>query len=295
MTDLVLGTANIGLAYGQALSRALPDEEQALGLLAAADCEGFTALDTAAAYGVAEHRIGRYLDIHNHSQLAIHTKLAPGLCRADQLHDALNEMRQTLGKAPAQILLHRWTQRQADNGSLWDELRAARDAGLCGKLGASVQSPDETQEALSDPDVEVIQLAYNLLDWRYETAQMQTLLQSADARVEVRSIFLQGLLTLDPQMRWPDLGHPYDSEGLADYVSAQAAHWTNGDSVSLCLRFVSSLDWVDALIIGADGPDQLRQLSHCMTEGPLPNGAIDAIRAARPSVPEALLDPSQWL
>ena len=58
MTDLVLGTANIGLAYGQALSRDLPDDEQALDLLAAADRAGFSALDTAAAYGVAERRIG---------------------------------------------------------------------------------------------------------------------------------------------------------------------------------------------------------------------------------------------
>jgi len=295
MTDLVLGTANIGLAYGQALARDLPDDEQALDLLAAADRAGFSALDTAAAYGVAERRIGRYLDIHNHSQLAIHTKLSPDLSRADQLHDSLKEMRQTLGKAPAQILLHRWTQRYVDNGGLWDELRAARDAGLCGKIGVSVQSPEETQEALSDPDVEVIQLAYNLLDWRYETAHMQTALLAADVRIEVRSILLQGLLTLDPQMSWPELSQPYDSEGLVEYVSAQAAQWTMGNPVALCLRFVSSLGWVDALIMGADGPAQLRLLSQSKAEGALPNNAIDAIRAARPYVPEALLDPSQWL
>ncbi|MEL7152196.1 MAG: aldo/keto reductase [Pseudomonadota bacterium] len=295
MKTLILGTANIGLAYGTAVARALPDEAQALSLLNAAEVAGFEGLDTAAAYGLSECRIGRYFETHRQSALGVHTKLSPTLSRADEVPGALQTARQQLQQPPSQILLHRWTQKFADDGALWNSLRGARDAGQCERIGVSVQSPAEALQALKEPHVDVIQLAYNLLDWRYETPEMRAALHASTARIEVRSVFLQGLLTLGPQVRWPTLCEEYDPSVLHNHVAHHADLLTGGDPIDLCLRFVASLDWVNALVVGADTPQQVAALAQTLAKGPLPDDAIEALRSERPAVPEALLDPSQWL
>ena len=103
---------------------------------------------------------------------------------------------------------------------------------------------------MSNPEIEVIQLACNLLDWRYETPELRDAFLASRARVEVRSVFLQGLLTLNPMMRWPTLPVSYDPVGLADFIASQSRRWATGDAVALSIRFALSLEWVDALVLG---------------------------------------------
>ena len=79
--DLVLGTAQLGLAYGAANTRGQPDESQARLILRAAANAGVRWVDTAAAYGSSEARIGTHLPAHSHCRVV--TKLAP----LDELND----------------------------------------------------------------------------------------------------------------------------------------------------------------------------------------------------------------
>lgn len=295
MTALILGTANIGLAYGKALERALPNDMQTNAVFAAAHASGFLALDTAAAYGSAEQRIGNYHLSHPQNALAVHTKLPPDIDRADLLGDALSASEHALGANPTQILLHRWDQKVRDGGALWRGLCEAREAGRTAQIGVSVQSPQEALAALKDPEIDVIQLACNMLDWRYETRAFIEAVSASRARIEVRSVFLQGLLTLDPAMRWPALSTPYDPKSITSAITEHAQRWVAGDPVALSLRFALSLEWVDALVLGADTPDQVHSLAKIACTGALPAEAVADIRARRPHVHRALLDPSSWL
>ena len=294
MTQLIFGTANIGLAYGKALSRPMFDETQAEKLLDSIERSGFSAVDTAAAYGQAERRIGQFFSTHNPNGLAIHTKISPTVTRGDQLSVALQTSLELLQAAPKQILLHRWQQRFWDDGAIWDGLRYARDCGQCERIGASVQSPQEALQALKDPDVEVIQLACNVLDWRFDSQPMREAFAKSAAKIEVRSVFLQGLLTLHANIQWPVIDVAYDSENIADFLRDQATIWAGGDLIQLCLRYIISLDWVDALVIGADDPAQVAHIG-TLANCPVYSAAeVALINAARPLVPEALLDPSKW-
>lgn len=299
--DYVLGTANLGLPYGQALVRELPDESRVADILDAARGHGIGWLDTASAYGQAEARIGRYLArTPGTDGLRISTKLSPaldeGLDNAEEtVEAAVTTSAEMLGMPIDQLLIHRWTQYRAVQGRIWTTLRAFREDGRILRLGASVQSPEEVRDALAAPDVETIQLACNLLDWRYDTPDLAALLARPSTRIEVRSVFLQGLLTLSEGVRFPKTAQPYDEEAIRRFLIEAAHELTNGDLVALCLRYATGLPWADAVVFGVDSPCQLDEVMAALEAGPFPADTMAWLRARRPHVPAPFLDPAQWL
>lgn len=298
--DCVLGTANLGLSYGTAIRRSLPDEAHVAALLDTACACGVGALDTAAAYGESEARIGRYAQARNGDfPFRVSTKTNPALGAGGT--DARGATRRAVtasaqaldGARIDQLLIHRWTQHSAAEGAVWSTLRDLRSEGAIGRLGASVQDPAETRAALDSPGIETIQLACNILDWRYDDVAPR--LAASPVRVEVRSVLLQGLLGLSDQARFPVTPEPYSEEEIRGFLGRAAAELTGGDPVALCLRYAASLDWADALVLGADGPEQLEETLALLAEGPLPLDATAWLRETRPRVPASLLDPARWL
>ena len=261
-------------------------------------------LDTAAAYGESERRIGDYLRALGGSSqpFRISTKTPPALGADPEtalrtLQLALERSRTALAPgAVDQLLLHRWEQRAAFDGAVWRVLRAELAADAPPVLGASLQSPAEVVQALGDPDVAAVQLACNVLDWRYETPALSALLESRAGalRIEVRSVFLQGLLSLPGRARYPDIGVPYDAEALSDFIAAAAGDHAGGDPVALCLRYAAGLEWATGLVVGVDTPHQLERIVEILAEGAFTPDVMQEIRARRPEVPEPLLDPARW-
>ncbi|MFD0516840.1 aldo/keto reductase [Paractinoplanes durhamensis] len=119
---LILGTAQLGMAYGIANRTGAPDDDAAAGILAAARDLGITHLDTARAYGDSENRIG----VAAPPELAIITKVAPGADTAAAVRASVDASRAALGRSgmgrsgPVTLLFHRATDALAGG---WDELR----------------------------------------------------------------------------------------------------------------------------------------------------------------------------
>ena len=62
----------------------------------------------------------------------------------------------------------------------------------------------------------------------------------------------------------------------------------------LCLAYVRSLEWVSAVLVGAETVEQLRQNAALGSTPPLTPSERLAVEAALPRVEVRLLDPSQW-
>lgn len=298
--DYVLGTANLGLSYGTAIRRDLPDETHVFAILDRAHACGIHTLDTAAAYGESEARIGRYARRNETGfPFGISTKTNPALgATGTDAGDATRRAVAASGRALEgahinQILLHRWEQYTAAGGTVWAMLQDLRDDGMISHLGASAQNPEEVLMALGSPGIETIQLACNILDWRYD--RLAPALSASRSRIEVRSVLLQGLLTLSDQVRFPVTPEPYSETLIRTFLGRAAAELVGGDPVALCLRYAASLEWADALVLGADSPAQVERTMAILTEGPLPPDAMAWLRKTRPRVPISLLDPSKWL
>ncbi len=306
--ELVLGTANLGLPYGAAIRRDLPTDQEAEAILRHARHCGFRAVDTARAYGLSEARIGGHLKIgEGFHRDEIYTKIDPlsGLdaetspeLACELAEESLARSREALniGKL-RRVLLHRASQLDDAAGAVWSYLIRERSAGGIAEIGVSVQDTKEAERALQCPDIDAVQLPCNILDWRFDGLDLSQTLErvSGPVRIEARSIFLQGVLPSGTASVFPDLPMAYDRGIIVNWLQRTADEFSGGAIDALCLRYVASLGWIDAIVVGADSVSQVERQAALAEFKPLSTDAVAAIRASRPVIPEALLNPSLWL
>jgi spore coat polysaccharide biosynthesis protein SpsF len=148
-------------------------------------------------------------------------------------------------------------------------------------------------EALRDPDVQAIQLPFNILDHRWQAAGVDRLaMQRGDVAISVRSVFLQGILAA-PASVWPQIPDVHPDQILTRLD--EVAHCLGrADRVDLCLAYVRAQPWVHHIVIGVETPDQLRDLVQRFQESALSFAATDTVRQFIPILPESLLNPALW-
>jgi aryl-alcohol dehydrogenase-like predicted oxidoreductase len=190
---LALGTAQFGLAYGLNNQAGQPSPSAVAEVLAAAQAAGLTLLDTAAAYGNSEARLGELAG--GNASFALITKLAAGPPAqvAQQLRESLARLRrpQLYG-----VLFHAFGPLQAEPAA-WQALQAARAAGQVARIGVSLYHPHEAEWLLAEGwDIDLVQVPFNVLDQRFAAVLPQ--LAAHGVEVHVRSAFLQGLLLREP-------------------------------------------------------------------------------------------------
>jgi aryl-alcohol dehydrogenase-like predicted oxidoreductase len=190
---LALGTAQFGLAYGLNNQAGQPSTSAVAAVLAAAQAAGLTLLDTAAAYGNSEARLGELAG--NNLAFSLITKLAAGPPAQVALH--LAESLARLRRAQLYgVLFHAFGPLQAEPAA-WEALQAARAAGQVARIGVSLYHPHEAEWLLAEGwDIDLVQVPYNVLDQRF--AAVLPRLAARGVEVHVRSAFLQGLLLRDP-------------------------------------------------------------------------------------------------
>jgi aryl-alcohol dehydrogenase-like predicted oxidoreductase len=190
---LALGTAQFGLAYGLNNQAGQPTQSAVAEVLAAAQAAGLTLLDTAAAYGNSEARLGELAGANPAFEFV--TKLAAGSPEqvAQQLAAALARLKRTQLYG---VLFHAFGPLQAQPEA-WQALQAARTAGQVARIGVSLYHPHEAEWLLAQGwDVDLVQVPYNVFDQRF--AMVLPLLAARGVEVHVRSAFLQGLLLRKP-------------------------------------------------------------------------------------------------
>jgi aryl-alcohol dehydrogenase-like predicted oxidoreductase len=275
---LVLGTAQLGGAYGIANRTGVPGPAAIAGILATAREVGVTHLDTARAYGESEQRIGAV----GHG-LSVITKVAPG----GPVRASVDASRAALRPAgPLTILLHR----AADAADGWAELRGCLASGEADRIGVSVQSPDELRRVLDLPGLGYVQLPCNILDRRWLDVDLSG---RPDLVVTVRSAYLQGLLVAGAAVTWPNLPDA-ERDAVVATLDKLAADLGRESRADLCLAYLLSLPWVTSLVVGAETEGQLRANAALIDREPLTDAEREHVLGVLPEMPAELLDPSRW-
>ena len=190
---LALGTAQFGLAYGLNNQTGQPSTAAVADVLAAAQAAGLTLLDTAAAYGDSEARLGEL--VGEKASFEIITKLPAGL--PAQVTQQLAESLARLKRAQLYgVMFHAFKPLQ-DEPAAWQAMQAARAAGQVQRIGVSLYHPHEAEWLLAQGwDIDLVQVPYNVFDQRF--ASVLPRLAAQGVEVHVRSAFLQGLLLREP-------------------------------------------------------------------------------------------------
>lgn len=283
---LALGTAQFGLAYGINNTQGRPDDATVAAVLAAAQAAGLSLLDTAAAYGDSEARLGQWLSGQPHG-FSLVTKVAaaaPAVVRAAVLA-SLERLRLP---SVYGVLFHDFSALQQQPAA-WQGLQDSRAAGRTGRIGISLYHPWQAQWLLDRRgwDVDLVQLPYNVLDQRF--GPLLPVLAARGVEVHVRSAFLQGLL-LRPLATLP----PY-FEALRPKLT-QLRRLAAGAGIPLeaaLLLFAATAPGVARVVIGVDTAQNLQ--ANVAAEQHLP--AFTALRPALAELAEAseeLLLPYRW-
>lgn len=299
MAEFVLGTVQLGLPYGAANRTGKPSREAAVALVRRAVAAGIRCFDTAHAYGDAEERLGEAL---SGLPVFVVTKLGPlgDLAENAGTAEVLAAVEASVTQSCAALrtnrldclLLHRAVHRTAFGGVLWQRLLAYKIAGVIGKLGVSVQSTAEAAAALECPDVQHIQLPFNLLDWRW-AGIIAAFAARPDVTVHVRSVLLQGLLAAGDPSVWPVIAGVDPSALLAELD--RLVHELHRDSAAdLCMAYARGQAFISGVVIGLETETQLEENLRLMRNPPLSPAECRLVEERLPHCPEQLLNPALW-
>jgi aryl-alcohol dehydrogenase-like predicted oxidoreductase len=300
--ELVLGSVQLGVAYGAANKTGKPSHRTALRLVSRALESGIKSFDTARAYGDSEDRLGEGLaarkGIRTITKLSPLSELPADASRRDVRAAVDASIRASLCALRKDrldcLLLHRASHMTAFDGAVWERLIELLEEGAVLSLGVSVQSPEEAHDALSEPDVRHLQLAFNVLDWRWREAGVIDRIQArAGVTVHARSVFLQGILAANDPSVWPDVEGVNPSD-IVDLLTELARRFERRTAADLCVAYARGQSWIDGVVVGMETEDQLDDNLRMFLQPPLSLEDCAAIECCMPRVPVALLDPVQW-
>jgi aryl-alcohol dehydrogenase-like predicted oxidoreductase len=187
------------------------------------------------------------------------------------------------------MLLHRpaWLNRM--NHGLRQGLEQARAEGLVRFFGVSVYTAEEAEAALSTEGLDLVQLPANAWDSRMARADILDACREKGKLCFIRSIYLQGLLSLPPE----EIERRLPRAAAAAYRFSELAADLGIAPLRLAARYALSLGW--PLVVGAETVDQVRENCDLVGLPPLATTEVQRIEAAMtPLVDESILDPGRW-
>ena len=290
---LVLGTAQLGMRYGVANTSGRPSSRDARILVEAAWKAGIRHFDTAQGYGDSEAVLGDCLSsIGGQADARIVTKLSPHLdyLQPGTLEASAKESLKRLGVPRlAALLLHDENLLGGWESGFRPTLTALSTAGLADGGGASLYTPERALQAIALPGCAAIQIPANVFDHRFESHGVFEAAKRQGVKIYVRSVFLQGVLLLDPDHLPPGLSMA--REPLARF--RRVCQRLNVTPRAAALGYIRERHPEALVLFGAEAADQVRQnLADWNTRFP---GVVSALESAfSEPLPEALLNPSLW-
>ena len=246
------------MAYGVANLTGKVGVDEVARILQLARASGIDTIDSAVNYGDSESQLGKV----GVGQWQIVSKLPP-FSRGSE--PVLNWVRSEIEGSLTRLnipslygmLLHRPLELLGIGGEvLFNALMSIKQLGLVQKIGVSVYSPSEVERIISYYPIDLVQIPFNIFDRRLVTTGCLKTLKEAGIEVHVRSIFLQGLLVMDPQKRppffnrWSDLFNEWDAWLIENKVTPLEA----------CLGYTLSEIGIDRVVVGVEQLAQLQNI-----------------------------------
>jgi aryl-alcohol dehydrogenase-like predicted oxidoreductase len=304
LKPMTLGSVQFGLNYGITNEKGVVSEKDSISMIRKALTEGIQYIDTASAYGDSERVIGKSLANGWMNRAKVVTKLPPftkdALSANQQLALPLmvrNSFLQSCKNLKVDhvdtFMLHR-----ADHlnyAQILDELMKLRNEGAINNIGVSVQSPQELELALKNKEVSVIQMPYNILDYRWDSIidLVRSEREERSLIIHARSALLQGLLCSEDAEKWLQAGIQNSTE-IVNWLKSKFKQYEKMSVADLCIGYVNSQDWIDSVVIGVDSEQNLYSNLQSISMPLMPREALDELAISRPNVESESLNPTNW-
>lgn len=292
VSALAMGTVALGVRYGIDDGSAPPSREQSIALLRAAVDAGITLFDTAPNYGDAEALVGEALASCPQALIATKVSLSAdlpyGAPRIAAIAQSFDRSRRALRRDVIDIVqIHNLSAAQAGATDIADGLLALKRQGWVRAIGASVYTEEEAMAAINSGWVDVLQVAYNLLDQRM-AKRVFPLAKAQGIGLLTRSAYLKGALT--PRVRaLPAAMSPLRAAVLK---LADELDLTLDDLPAAALAFCVGEPHIGSVLIGPSAQAELDAV--LATDLFARAGALQAAGQAQALNAPELVDPRLW-
>ncbi len=293
VSRLGLGTVELGLDYGinEPGNFGKPAEEQSINLLNRAAYSGINLFDTAPSYGCSEEILGKTFADKKDCIIATKVNIPPNNIDAEKYITAsLTQSRKKLQRKYLDIVqVHNATSDTFSNSDVFEVLVKEKNKGTIQYIGASVYDPENALFALDSGMIDVMQIAYNVLDQRMNDEVFYKA-KSLGIGILCRSVYLKGVLT--ERAKWlPDHCAPLRAavENLKERMNLNS--W---DELSVfALRFALSNPRINSVLVGVRSEKELDFALNAFEKGQLSDAELELAYGCRMK-DKFWLNPSNW-
>lgn len=201
---LSIGGAQFGLDYGVSNTLGKISGAQSARILSAAHAAGVDMIDLAPAYGDAEQMVAQSRPKGVCFRVVSKTKI--GAQSLDEVEAQARRSARLAGGRLDTLLVHHASVLRSDQAEpLWSLLGRLKAEGLTDRIGFSAYAEDNPLELALQYRPEVIQAPLSFLDQRLINSGALAACKELGAEIHVRSIYLQGLIFLEPEALPPKL------------------------------------------------------------------------------------------
>lgn len=293
VSRLGLGTVELGLDYGinEPGNFGKPDEEYCIHLLHKAADAGINIFDTAPAYGCSEEILGKAFANRKSCIIATKVNVPPGDVDTENfIRSSLTQSRQKLCRNCLDIVqVHNATSDTFLRSDIFAILLKEKDAGNVRFIGASVYEPENALAAIDSGTIDVLQIAYNILDQRMDEKVLEKA-ESEGIGILSRSAYLKGVLT--ERAEWlPEHCAPLRESVESIKKKMNLTSWN--ELSSFALSFALSNSQINSVLVGVRSEAELDFALDAFNKGKLSNNELELAYHCRMD-DKFWLNPSNW-
>jgi len=279
---LVLGTVQLGIAYGINNSGGKPSREEALKILSFAYESGINIFDTANAYGKAENILGTFCKKYD---LCGKIKIITKIKDPQELNKSLERLKMDYVDG---CLLHE--PKDMRNKKIIDSLKKIKKSGLVKNIGVSVYEPEDAVYAVKSADIDYIQIPYNIFDQRLDKTNFFELAEKNNKKVFARSVFLQGLFFM------PNKEIPSSIKNAVNYLDEldKIIVKYGLSRRQIAMQFALKNKNIDYVVFGVDNIKQLKENIDIANHNINCDDCIKEIKNKFINVEKNIISPDLW-
>jgi len=289
---LGLGTAQFGMNYGISNSTGQVKKNEVENIIKYAKNNGVSIIDSAYSYGDSENVLGAALFSEDKFKIISKTAVIDAKYISDENIKNIDiAFRRTLQKLQKKsiyaLLVHNCDNLFIPGHKLLVKLlKSYIDTGLVEKIGVSVYSPKEYLAVSKVFNPDVVQIPLNVLDQRFFQTGLLEKLCNDGIEIHARSVFLQGLLLMDPLDRLKNFKEYSSTFNSFDKFCNQ--HGLK--RIEACLGFVKQMLEIKSIIVGVTTKIELQEQFEAISKL-VPD--LDSYQCLA-SNEKALIDPREW-
>lgn len=289
---LGLGTAQFGLEYGVSNVIGKPSLAEVGRILEIAHRVRVRVIDTAPVYGDSEDVLGQCLAGDRAFRIVTKTlPLRTSRVSAEAVRRVVDGFRASLTRLRRDrvyaLLVHHADDLLVEDGArLMDALAEFKAQGLVERIGVSVYAQREIEAIISRYGIDIVQAPLSVLDQRLLGSGTLAALKRRGIEVHVRSVFLQGLLLMDPDA----LAEHFQPARATLHRFRTYAQAQGRTALEAALEFIASRDEVDCAVIGVARHEELEEIAAALRLAPRPGRELASFALHD----ESILDPARW-